>query len=212
MAKEIMEGIASIALLPCGFISGHFIQLPGSICYGLQGTELACEMECSRGEDYRLIKLTIIDYIRKKERVVVVECRGHDAARLRNVDQAHGWEKDVIGMVEKKNVEHKISVSFDCETLKADKAAEDHIRQFMPNLVGLEDVVVNVGKMTIAGFNFEAENVKLEEEAFEASLAEENFEADNVKLEEETFEADVKLKEETSEAEVKFEDETENCS
>ncbi|KAI3883088.1 hypothetical protein MKX03_022652 [Papaver bracteatum] len=213
MAKDIMEGIASIALLPCGSISGHFIQLPGSICYGLQGTELACEMECSRGEDYRLIKLTIIDYIRKKERVVVVECRGHDAARLRNVDQAHGWEKDVIGMVEKKNVEHKVSVSFDCETLKADKAAEDHIRQFMPNLVGLEDVVVNVGKMTIAGLNFDAENVKLEEETFESNLAEENFEAaDNVKLEEQTFEADVKLKEETSEAEVKFEDETEDCS
>ncbi|KAI3953779.1 hypothetical protein MKW98_017603 [Papaver atlanticum] len=213
MAKDIMEGIASIALLPCGSISGHFIQLPGSICYGLQGTELACEMECSRGEDYRLIKLTIIDYIRKKERVVVVECRGHDAARLRNVDQAHGWEKDVIGIVEKKNVEHKVSVSFDCETLKADKAAEDHIRQFMPNLVGLEDVVVNVGKMIIAGLNFEAENVKLEEETFESNLAEENFEAaDNVKLEEDTFEAGFKLKEETSEAQVKYEDETEDCS
>lgn len=24
--------------------------------------EIACERECSRGEDYRLIKLTIIDY------------------------------------------------------------------------------------------------------------------------------------------------------
>ncbi|RZC58542.1 hypothetical protein C5167_005845 [Papaver somniferum] len=241
MAKDIMEGIASIALLPCGSISGNFIQIPGSICYGLQGTELACEMECSRGEDYRLIKLTIIDYIRKKERVVVVECRGHDAARLRNVDQAHGWEKDVIGMVEKKNVEHKISVSFNCETLKADKAAEDHIRQFMPNLVGLEDIVANVGKMTITGLNLEAENakheeetfeadfklaeetseadvklednVKLEEKTFETNLAEENFEAaDNVKLEQETFEADIKLKEETSEADVKFEDKTEDCS
>ncbi|KAI3976768.1 hypothetical protein MKX01_008626 [Papaver californicum] len=205
MAKVVMEGVASIALLPCGSISGHFIQLPDSICYGLQGAELACEMECSRGEDYRLIKLKIIDYIMKKERVVVVECRGHDAARFRNIDQAHGWEKDVIGMVEKQNAEHEISVSFDCETLKADKAAEDHIRQFMPNLVGLEDVVVNVGKMTIAGLNFEAEivkheeetleaDVKHEEESVEANLAEETFEADDVKLEEETFETGVKFK------------------
>lgn len=32
------EGIASIALLPCGTISGHFIQMPSSICYGLHGT------------------------------------------------------------------------------------------------------------------------------------------------------------------------------
>lgn len=33
-----MEGVASIALLPCGSVSGHFIQLPHSICYGLHGT------------------------------------------------------------------------------------------------------------------------------------------------------------------------------
>ena len=36
--EEVMEGVASIALLPCGSISGHFIQLPHSICYGLHGT------------------------------------------------------------------------------------------------------------------------------------------------------------------------------
>lgn len=36
--KEKMEGVASIALLPSGSISGHFIQLPHSICYGLHGT------------------------------------------------------------------------------------------------------------------------------------------------------------------------------
>ncbi|OEL36771.1 Rho GTPase-activating protein REN1 [Dichanthelium oligosanthes] len=35
---EAMEGVASIALLPSGAISGHFIRLPDSICYGLQGT------------------------------------------------------------------------------------------------------------------------------------------------------------------------------
>ncbi|GMP28766.1 hypothetical protein CsSME_00004177 [Camellia sinensis var. sinensis] len=34
----VMEGVASIALLPCGSISGHFIQLPHSVCYGLHGT------------------------------------------------------------------------------------------------------------------------------------------------------------------------------
>lgn len=39
----MMEGVASIALLPCGSISGHFIQLPHSICYGLCGTGIrAC--------------------------------------------------------------------------------------------------------------------------------------------------------------------------
>ncbi|XWS44368.1 hypothetical protein CRYUN_Cryun15aG0039000 [Craigia yunnanensis] len=87
---KVKEGVASIALLPSGSLSGHFIKLPQSICYGLHGTELACEMECSRGEDYRLIKLTVIDYNSKKEHTVVVLCRRHDAARFRNIDHAHG--------------------------------------------------------------------------------------------------------------------------
>ncbi|ESQ32576.1 hypothetical protein EUTSA_v10005014mg [Eutrema salsugineum] len=152
---EVKEGVASIALLPCGSISGHFIQMPRSICYGLHGTELACETECSRGEDYRLIKLTIIDYNSKKEQTIVVECKGHDAARINDVEHAHGWEEDVIGLVEEKHGKKKVSISFECETLKADKAAEDHIRQFMPKLAGL-DAVINIGPMKISGLDFAA--------------------------------------------------------
>lgn len=152
-----MEGIASIALLASGSISGHFIQLPHSVCYALHGTELACDRECSRGEDYHLIRLTIYDYFSKKERVVLVECRGHDAARFQNANHAHGWEKDVTGLVEQMQGKRKISVSFECETLKADKAAEEHIKQFMPNIAGL-DAVVNIGRMSIAGLDFDLED------------------------------------------------------
>nr|VDD26464.1 unnamed protein product [Brassica oleracea] len=132
--------------------------MPLSICYGLHGTELACETECSRGEDYRLMKLTIIDYNSKKEQTVVVECKGHDAARINDVEHAHGQQADelniktylvcVIGLVEEKHGKKKVSVSFECETLKADQAAEDHIRQFMPKLAGL-DAVINIGPMKI---------------------------------------------------------------
>jgi hypothetical protein len=42
-----------------------------------------------------------------------------------------------VGMVEQRDGKNKILVSFACETLKAEKAAEDHIRQFMPKLAGL---------------------------------------------------------------------------
>ncbi|KAJ6371271.1 hypothetical protein OIU77_001720 [Salix suchowensis] len=128
--EVVKEGVASIALLPSGSISGHFIQLPHSICYGLHGSELACERECSRGEDYRLIKLTIVDFNSGKEQVVVVECKGHDAARFHNIDQAHGWEKD---------------------TLKTTS------RSSCPKLAGL-DAVVNIGRMSISGLDFEAED------------------------------------------------------
>ncbi|GAB4827350.1 hypothetical protein Ancab_034237 [Ancistrocladus abbreviatus] len=154
--EKVMKGVASIALLPNGSISGHFIHLPHSICFGLSGIELACERECSRGEDYRLIKLTIIDYNSKRERDVIVECKGHDAARFHNIDHAHGWENAVVNEVEQKHQKNRIMVSFVCETLKADQAAEDHVRQFMPKLAGM-DAVVNVGEMTIKGLDFEAE-------------------------------------------------------
>ncbi|XP_020096711.1 uncharacterized protein LOC109715893 isoform X3 [Ananas comosus] len=102
--------------------------------------ELSCERECSRGEDYRLIKLSIIDYTTKREKVVAVECRGHDAARFQSIDHAHGWEEDVIGMIKEKHGNEQISVSFECETLKADNAAEEHIRKYMPNLSGHDAV------------------------------------------------------------------------
>ncbi|KAI3794016.1 hypothetical protein L1987_36641 [Smallanthus sonchifolius] len=161
-AKEVaieeglrMEGVASIALLPNGSISGHFVHLPNSVCYGIHGTELACERECSRGEDYRLVKLTIIDFITTKEQDVVVERRGHDAARLCNVEHAHGWERDVVNLVDQKHQKNKIVISFECETLKADEAAEEHIRRFMPKLTGM-DAIVNIGKMSITGLDFKA--------------------------------------------------------
>jgi len=43
-------------------------------------------------------------------------------------------------MIEPKDGKKRISVSFECETLKAEKAAEDHIRKFMPKLAGLDAV------------------------------------------------------------------------
>ncbi|CAL1412417.1 unnamed protein product [Linum trigynum] len=85
--------------------------------------EVACERDCSKGEDYRLTKLTIIDYNSKKEQDVMVECRGHDAARLSNIDHAQGWGKDVAGMVEDKHgKESKVSVSFECKTEKSEES------------------------------------------------------------------------------------------
>jgi hypothetical protein len=43
-------------------------------------------------------------------------------------------------MVEQKDGKERITVTFECETLKADSAAEDHIRKFMPKLAGMDAV------------------------------------------------------------------------
>ncbi|XP_073310460.1 uncharacterized protein [Primulina huaijiensis] len=158
--ENVMEGVASMALLPNGSISGHFIQLPQSICYGLHGTEIECERECSRGEDYRLIKLTITDYNNRSERDILVECRGHDAAKICNVDHAHGWQEDVMGMLEEKHGKCKVSISFECETLKADEAAEDHIKKFMPKLSGM-----GAGDLVKGGFSSRVKSCALSKES-----------------------------------------------
>lgn len=51
------------------------------------------------------------------------------------------WEEDVVDLVEEQHGKDKLLVSFNCETLKSDKAAEDHIKQFMPKLAGLDAIV-----------------------------------------------------------------------
>lgn len=50
------------------------------------------------------------------------------------------WEDDIVGLVEKDHGNQKVLLSFECETLKADKDAEDHIAKYMPNLCGLDAV------------------------------------------------------------------------
>ncbi|XP_059073061.1 uncharacterized protein LOC131076211 isoform X2 [Cryptomeria japonica] len=120
--------------------------------------EIACQRECSRGEDYRLIKLTIFDYSSKKEIDVMVECKGQDAARFQNVDHVHGWEEDVVSMVAKnKEKNNELFISFECETLKAEKDAEDHINRYLPHLIG-QEAVVNIGTMKIQGLNFNSDD------------------------------------------------------
>lgn len=47
-------------------------------------------------------------------------------------------------MVEQKDGKKRITVSFECETLKAEDAAEDHIRKFMPKLAGMDAVGMSI--------------------------------------------------------------------
>eukprot|EP00252_Welwitschia_mirabilis_P018195 TRINITY_DN40458_c0_g1_i1.p1 TRINITY_DN40458_c0_g1~~TRINITY_DN40458_c0_g1_i1.p1 ORF type:complete len:239 (-),score=51.47 TRINITY_DN40458_c0_g1_i1:169-885(-) len=176
-----LEGIASIALLPSGCISGHFIPRSSSLppnrsCFALYGTELPCDRECSRGEDYRLIKLTLFDYVLKREHDVIVECRGQDAARFETASHVHGWEEDVVHMVEKnKERSRKLSVSFECDTLKAEKDAEIHINRYLPHLVGY-DAIVNIGIMKIRGLDFD---LKADEKESDCLNATGNINADS---------------------------------
>uniref|UniRef100_A0A803L384 Ferric reductase NAD binding domain-containing protein n=1 Tax=Chenopodium quinoa TaxID=63459 RepID=A0A803L384_CHEQI len=56
-----MEGITSITLLACGSISGHFIRLPHSTCYGLHGIGLSLSLSFSLNYSYFLNAFTCFD-------------------------------------------------------------------------------------------------------------------------------------------------------
>lgn len=157
---EILQGIASIALFPSGSLSGHFLHTASSTCLGLFGTEIACERECSRGEDYRLMNLTIINYKTKQETTVVVERKGEDAARLSTACDLHGWDEEVVVKANERHRSGEASpvISFECETLKADIEAEEHLKKFLPSLVG-RDAVVNIGHMTIKGLSLSVKEI-----------------------------------------------------
>ncbi|GAQ78207.1 hypothetical protein KFL_000090530 [Klebsormidium nitens] len=150
-----IEGVASLALLPDGCISGHLIDAVTKMSYGIFGKEIKCERECSRGEDYKLVDLTILEFKSQKECTLVVEQRGADAARIRTAEDAHGWEEEVLEAAREGRSGAPPNVTFDCETLKADADARRHIQRFLPTLEG-QDAVVNVGKMVASGVKFEA--------------------------------------------------------
>lgn len=67
----------------------------------------------------------------------------------------NSWQKDVVGMVEEKHPKYKTSIHFECETLKADEAAEDHLRKFMPKLIGMDAV----GNISLCSFYLIIQNI-----------------------------------------------------
>lgn len=58
-------------------------------------------------------------------------------------------------MVENKHRKNQsILVNFECETLKAEDAAEEHIRKYMPNLSGLDAVGMFIMFVCLSFFSF----------------------------------------------------------
>ncbi|XP_022842027.1 uncharacterized protein LOC111365722 [Olea europaea var. sylvestris] len=142
----------------------NYIHFSASACFMYK------QRECSRGKDYRLIKLTVTVYNSKSERRVVVECRGHDAAKICKIHHAHGQAilcLHIIVMVLNRTsfIFHHhpcendwVSVFFECETLKAKNTAEEHIQKFMPKLAGWMQLksalAVKIGPMSITRVDF----------------------------------------------------------
>eukprot|EP00898_Chlorokybus_atmophyticus_P005355 jgi/Chlat1/5820/Chrsp4S00483 len=145
------RGVASLAFLPSGQVSGHFVDAASRSCFGLVGHELPCERECSHGEDHRLLSLAILDFATNKERRVVVEQSGSDAAKFATTSTAHGWDEEVVRAASE--AKSTLKVSFRCRELKADADADAHLQKTHPRLVG-RGAVVNIGPMTIEGLAF----------------------------------------------------------
>eukprot|EP00877_Chromochloris_zofingiensis_P003765 jgi/Chrzof1/1338/Cz10g03150.t1 len=60
--QATLTGIAQLALLPSGAISGHFVDQQSKLCLGITGRQLLAEHTCYRDVEWGLMELTIIHY------------------------------------------------------------------------------------------------------------------------------------------------------
>eukprot|EP00899_Mesostigma_viride_P006455 jgi/Mesvir1/15810/Mv03366-RA.1 len=154
-----VDGVAWLVFLPDGSLSGHAIDKTTQKCYGVMGTEIACEKECSHGEDYKLLQASIIDFKSGAEHKLLLQRTGWDVAKMDSIPGLlPGWDplpEDAGGTANGNNRGNsgsahgdRAELRFSCETLKSDEAAEEHVKKFLPKLVGW-GAIVNIGPITM---------------------------------------------------------------
>ena len=144
-----ITGRAALAFLPDGRVSGHLAcSGDSSKGLGIMARELTQRNpECFQGPDWKLLRVTVIDFTSNREYHTLVEATGLDAARWRPVKEDHGSMQEMLRVADVVDAiqtvdsdvtpsEAAIQVFFDCEALLADAKAEEHVCRFLPSLSG----------------------------------------------------------------------------
>jgi hypothetical protein len=155
-----LEGAAFLAALPDGALSGHLIVSPTE-AYGLRGEPLFAEADCTRGAEWSLVRLSVVDFraaagggaaaaaAAAPLPAILAERTGGDALRLR---APPAWEGDEAADAAAAGLGAGCApaawLTFDCERLLADAAADAVLETTQPALVGA-GAAVSVGRMTL---------------------------------------------------------------
>ncbi|KAA6423479.1 MAG: hypothetical protein FRX49_06539 [Trebouxia sp. A1-2] len=136
-------GTAVLALLPDGHISGHLLDANHNACFGIMGSQLTAQRECTRDVEWKLLHVTIINFKTNREVSFPAERTAADAATIQAPLQMHGDEQQVIEALQG-HPRTGVELKFQCTTILAGESAEKCLATFNPKLCS-KDAVVNKG-------------------------------------------------------------------
>ncbi len=111
-------GTAVLALLPDGHISGHLLDANHNACFGIMGSQLTAERECTRDVEWKLLHVTIINFRTKREVSFPAERTAADAATIQAPLHMHGDEQQVIEALQgHSTIATGVELKFQCETI-----------------------------------------------------------------------------------------------
>jgi len=109
-------GTAVLALLPDGHISGHLLDANHNACFGIMGSQLTAERECTRDVELKLLHVTIINFRTNREVSFPAERTAADAATIQTPLQLHGDEQQVIEALQG-HPTTGVELKFQCATI-----------------------------------------------------------------------------------------------
>lgn len=97
-------------------IAGHFIDKQSKQCFGVMGLQLTALRECTRDTEWKLLKITIVDFASKAEVQFAAERTAADAARMQAPLQFHGDEPELAEALQGL-APNNVELHFDCHTI-----------------------------------------------------------------------------------------------
>ena len=131
---------------------GHFVDRSTESLFALSGRILLSRKGCLRDDDWKLLCLQIKNVKQNQLFESLAQMTGGDAAVIAPTYDLQPEELVVLSEEALQWGESTIRVSFQCNVLKSESSAQEHLSRFYPALVS-RDAVVNVGDMQIEGLD-----------------------------------------------------------
>lgn len=145
------RGVGYIVFLPSGGLTGHFIEYGSKRGIGLFGNEVLKKLECMRDDDWKLVRLHLVNHATQERHTTLVEKCGGDAARFSNPSNLGEEELEALEGDDHTLLSERLGadVTFSCSVIKSDGDAQQHIRRYHPSLGHITGATVNIGEMEI---------------------------------------------------------------
>ena len=114
--KVVASASSSAVQLKLAWITGHFVDKQSKKCFGIMGVQLTALRECTRDVEWKLMKITIINFDSKAECQFAAERTAADAARVQAPLQFHGDEPELAEALNGL-APSDVQLQFECHTI-----------------------------------------------------------------------------------------------